>query len=237
MKNVFKNCAKKENDQYKLTFFKENQNVKCYNGNKAKRRFEDIGGTKMANTRLTRDALAKSLKELLKERPLEKISVKDITEHCNMSRNNFYYHFKDKYELISWIFYNDISKRVATYEDSSKFLEDSFSSVCECLYNEREFYLKCFKYVEQNSLFEVLTELYMDLWRKTLTERYANSGIQLEKEEIELMAKMNTRAMVVMITDWVRRGMKDDYMNYSEENASSLDRECYVVGGKYVMLS
>ena len=139
--------------------------------------------------------------------------------------------------MISWIFYNDISKRVETYADSSKFLEDSFTSVCECLYNEREFYLKCFRYVEQNSLFEVLTELYMELWTKTLRERYANSGLDLSDDEIQLMAKMNTRAMVGMITDWVKKGMKDDYMNYSEQNVVSLDRECFVVGGKYLMLS
>ena len=191
----------------------------------------------MANTKLTKEALAKALKDLLLERPLDKISVKDITEQCGMSRNNFYYHFQDKYELISWIFYNDISKRVETYADSSKFLEDSFTSVCECLYNEREFYLKCFKYVEQNSLFEVLTELYMELWTKTLHERYANSGLDLSDDEIQLIAKMNTRAMVEMITDWVKKGMKDDYMNFSEQNATSLDRECFVVGGKYLMLS
>ena len=43
--------------------------------------------------------------------------------------------------------------------------------------------------------------------------------------------------MVGMITDWVKKGMKDDYMNYSEQNATSLDRECFVVGGKYLMLS
>ena len=191
----------------------------------------------MANTKLTKEALAKALKELLHERPLDKISVKDITEHCGMSRNNFYYHFQDKYELISWNFYDDISKKVETYADSSKFLEDSFTSVCECLHNEREFYLKCFKYVEQNSLFDVLTELYMELWTKTLRERYANSGLDLSGEEIQLMAKINTRAMVGMITDWVKKGMKDDYMNYSEQNVDSLDRECFVVGGKYLMLS
>lgn len=191
----------------------------------------------MANTKLTKEALAKSLKELLIQRPLDKISVKDITEHCGMSRNNFYYHFQDKYELISWIFYNDISKKVETYEDSSKFLEDSFTSVCECLYQERDFYIRCFRYVEQNSLFDVLTELYMDLWTKTLQKRFENSGMDLSEEEIKLMAKMNTRAMVGMITDWVKKGMKDDYMNYSEETAASLNRECFVVGGKYLMLS
>ncbi len=86
-------------------------------------------------------------------------------------------------------------------------------------------------------MFDVLTELYMELWTKTLRERYANSGLDLSDDEIQLMAKMNTRAMVGMITDWVKKGMKDDYMNYSEQNAASLDRECFVVGGKYLMLS
>lgn len=55
--------------------------------------------------------------------------------------------------------------------------------------------------------------------------------------EQQSVAKMNTRAMVGMITDWVKKGMKDDYMNYSEQNVVSLDRECFVVGGKYLMLS
>lgn len=39
----------------------------------------------MANTKLTKEALAKALKDLLLERPLDKISVKDITEQCGMS--------------------------------------------------------------------------------------------------------------------------------------------------------
>lgn len=93
----------------------------------------------MANTRIAKEAWAKGLKELLVTRSLDKISVKDIATQCGMSRNSFYYHFQDKYELISWIFYNDISKRVETYEDSTKFLEESFICVCDCLYREKSF--------------------------------------------------------------------------------------------------
>ena len=93
------------------------------------------------------------------------------------------------------------------------------------------------QFVFDIKFFDVLSELYMDLWTKTLRERYANSGLDLSEDEIQLMAKMNTRAMVGMITDWVKKGMKDDYMNYSEQNVVSLDRECFVVGGKYLMLS
>lgn len=191
----------------------------------------------MANEKITKEALARGLKELLKEQPFDKISVKDIAERSGMSRNSFYYHFQDKFELISWIFYNDISERVEMYEDSSKFLEESFSCICDCLCQNRAFYKKCLEYVEQNSLFDVLRDLYMTLWVGNLRKRYDELKIDLGDEEIEIMAKMNTRAMINMIKDWVKKGMKDDYMNYSEKNAMLLNWECFIVDGKYLMLS
>ena len=61
----------------------------------------------MSNNMITKDALGKALKVLLEKKPLSKISVKDITEYCNISRNTFYYHFKDKYDLVNWIYYTE----------------------------------------------------------------------------------------------------------------------------------
>ena len=51
----------------------------------------------MANNRITKETFARAIKELLKEKQRSNISVKDITEQCELSRNAFYYHFKDKY--------------------------------------------------------------------------------------------------------------------------------------------
>ena len=91
--------------------------------------------------------------------------------------------------------------------------------------------------MEQNSLFDVLRELYMTLWVRNLHKRYQKLNIDLGDEEIEIMAKMNTRAMINMIKDWVKKGMKNDYMNYGEQNALMLNWECFIVDGKYLMLS
>ena len=109
----------------------------------------------MSNNMITKDALGKALKVLLEKKPLSKISVKDITEYCNISRNTFYYHFKDKYELINWIFYTDMLENVNSFNDPSK-LTNSFVNVCKCLYANRKFYLACFQYIGQNSLYEYL---------------------------------------------------------------------------------
>lgn len=58
----------------------------------------------MADSNITKRALASALKELMNEVPFKKISVADICEKCDMNRKSFYYHFRDKYDLVNWIF-------------------------------------------------------------------------------------------------------------------------------------
>jgi len=42
-----------------------------------------------------RNAIMESVLRLLEERPLNKITVKDIVDECGINRNTFYYHFED----------------------------------------------------------------------------------------------------------------------------------------------
>ena len=47
--------------------------------------------------------LAESFKELVYKRPIEKITIKEITDKAGVIRPTFYNHFQDKYELLEWI--------------------------------------------------------------------------------------------------------------------------------------
>ena len=58
----------------------------------------------MADSNITKQAMATAFKELLQEQSFEKISVSDICDRCHMNRKSFYYHFKDKFDLANWIF-------------------------------------------------------------------------------------------------------------------------------------
>jgi len=58
---------------------------------------------------ITKNALSTALKELMLLHPLAKISVGDICARCGMNRKSFYYHFKDKYDLVNWIFHTEFS--------------------------------------------------------------------------------------------------------------------------------
>ena len=48
----------------------------------------------------TKKAIEIALFKLLNEKPLSKITVKDIVEECGINRNSLYYHFQDIPALI-----------------------------------------------------------------------------------------------------------------------------------------
>lgn len=52
--------------------------------------------------------LAESFKELAKKHPIEKITIKEITDLAGVIRPTFYNHFQDKYELLEWIITTDL---------------------------------------------------------------------------------------------------------------------------------
>ena len=54
-------------------------------------------------SQVTKYAIEASLKKLLLQKPLDKITISDITEDCGISRMTFYYHFKDSYDLVEGI--------------------------------------------------------------------------------------------------------------------------------------
>lgn len=52
---------------------------------------------------LTKSLMADALEELMREKPINKISVKELTDLCKLNRQTFYYHFSDIYELLEWL--------------------------------------------------------------------------------------------------------------------------------------
>ena len=49
---------------------------------------------------ITKKALMESLKKLMLQKPLNKITINDLTADCGISRMAFYYHVRDIYDLV-----------------------------------------------------------------------------------------------------------------------------------------
>ena len=51
-------------------------------------------------TTLTKREILRAFSDLASEKPVDKITVKEITDLCQISRNTFYYHYQDVYEVL-----------------------------------------------------------------------------------------------------------------------------------------
>ena len=60
--------------------------------------------------------LAESLIELSTKKPIEKITIKEITDKAGVIRPTFYNHFQDKYELIEWIINHELLEPIRSEE-------------------------------------------------------------------------------------------------------------------------
>lgn len=110
----------------------------------------------MPDSNITKNALAASMKKLMAQKPFAKISVGDICDDCGMNRKSFYYHFKDKYDLVNWIFYVDFIGRIDwdSYKNEWALLDD----LCRYFYAERLFYENALQIEGQNSFKEYFFE-------------------------------------------------------------------------------
>lgn len=107
----------------------------------------------MADSNITKRALASALRELMAEQPFEKINVSHICTRCEMNRKSFYYHFKDKYDLVNWIFDTEFIALIQgahpddTYAQHWAFIQRA----CEYFYQNHDFYRKALQIQGQNS--------------------------------------------------------------------------------------
>lgn len=152
----------------------------------------------MADSTITKKALANSLKELLKEKPFEKISVGEICDRCFMNRKSFYYHFKDKYDLLNWIF--DCEFMIDASADSSGFAE-----LCQYLYTNRDFYRRAFKIEGQNSFTEHFRERLEPIIEQRVRDLYVLPSTKFARD-------FYTDSFILLLKRWIldKNGMDAD---------------------------
>lgn len=115
----------------------------------------------MADSNITKRALAAAMKELMTQKPFSKISIANICDKCDMNRKSFYYHFKDKYDLMNWIFDMDVIPLAQEIDELMSW--DAIEVLCNYFYENRVFYRNALSVQGQNSFSDHFHELLLPL--------------------------------------------------------------------------
>ncbi|NYB74672.1 TetR/AcrR family transcriptional regulator C-terminal domain-containing protein [Sedimentibacter hydroxybenzoicus DSM 7310] len=157
-------------------------------------------------TEMTKLILSKSLKKLLSKKPLNKITVKDIVSDCKLTRQTFYYHFQDIFELLDWTYKNEIGH----------ILEEASNSSWDVVIKGILSYIKdnksMFAYTIQSVGREHFEQaVYPNLYEFSQNKIYkASSELEIPSDKIRFLANLQTITLLSVIIQWANNGMKEN---------------------------
>lgn len=156
---------------------------------------------------MTKRVLADALKKMVEKKPLSRITVTDLAEECGINRHTFYYHFKDIYDLLEWIYVNEVEKAI---------MEDGIPQ------NWEEWFRRFFSYAQKNkrlimSAYESVQKDYLLRFMYRYSVRIVSHVIDDLAEDLRLSPKQSkfiidfyAYAFEGIIFSWIGEGMKQD---------------------------
>lgn len=159
----------------------------------------------MAQT--TKKALAASLKKLLAEKPLDKITVIDIVEDCEVNRQTFYYHFKDIYDLVEWIYTSEATKALAGKKTYNTW-QQGFLQIFQYVLDNKIFVVNTYHSVNREHLQKYLYNETHLLLMGVIEEKAA--GMSVRDDDKAFIADFYKYAFVGLMLEWIGTGMKEN---------------------------
>lgn len=158
----------------------------------------------MSNT--TKLALEASLKELLKKKPFDKITIADLTEDCGISRMAFYYHFQGYYDLVEWVCVED-GKKALRDKKTYDTWQEGFLQIFEAVLENKPFILNVYRSVSRERVENYLYALTYELIEGVVEEQSEN--LMVTEEQKKFIANFYKYSFVGVMLDWIKRGMKE----------------------------
>ncbi|MEN8906826.1 MAG: TetR/AcrR family transcriptional regulator C-terminal domain-containing protein [Clostridiales bacterium] len=159
----------------------------------------------MPSSYITKRLMAMSLKQLMEKKPLNKISIQSIVGSCGLTRQAFYYHFKDVYELLGWIYNNEAIeylKNNVSY-DSWK---DAYLEFLRYILKNKVFCMNTLKSLGRKQIEQFLYENTSRYFNKIIDELSADMKV---KEENKLfISRFYTPAFVALAINWMENNME-----------------------------
>ena len=156
---------------------------------------------------MTKRALEESLKNLLLKKPLDKITISDLTEDCGISRMTFYYHFKDIYDLVEWVCVEDAARAL---EDKKTYdtWQQGFLQIFQAVEKNRPFIMNVYHSVSREQVELYLYKLTYDLLIGVVEEM--SQEIPVRDEDKKFIADFYKFAFVGLMLDWIRGDMREN---------------------------
>lgn len=171
--------------------------------------------------RRTRASIMKAFTQLLEERPMNKITVKDIVDRCDINRNTFYYHFPDIPSLLQEITEEKVNTLIATH--------CSFGCPLDCIkpaiqygVAHKQAVLHVYRAIPRETFL-----LYINRLAQHMVDEYFSNisqAVSIPAEDADILNRYYKCMIVGCLLDWL-----DAAMQYDLE--ANMERICFLMEG------
>jgi AcrR family transcriptional regulator len=151
----------------------------------------------------TKYKLAASIKKLMEQKSLEKLTVKEIVSLAGVTRQTFYRNFNDKYDLVNWYF-DVLAKECFEQMGISLSMREGLIHKYDFIRKEAVFFSQAFKSSDYNSIkehdYQFILSFYTNLIEKK-TKRPLD-------EDIQFLLEMYCHGSIAMTVEWAVNGMQ-----------------------------
>ena len=159
----------------------------------------------------TKQELAASLKKILQEKPLEKITIGEITADCGYSRMTFYYHFRDIYDLVEWMCLEDL-RTTAGMRSEARTWQEWLTRIFEEMHAQRAYIGNLNRSLDRTQIENFWTEQIYTQMLEQVRSACSRCGCRdVSEEKVRFIASFYRYSFVGVLMEWFDQGMKSDY--------------------------
>lgn len=161
----------------------------------------------------TKMAIVDAFGKLLDEKPLNKITVKDIVEKCEVNRNTFYYHFQDIPTLLEQTLNEKADWLIQNHYTPGRPI-DCIRPLVQYSEQRKRAILHVYKAVPCERFLFLLERILGYIVREYFENAFA--GISINPEDQELLIRYYQCTLSGILLDWLGDDMSYDLLHASE---------------------
>lgn len=157
----------------------------------------------------TKQLLAQALLQLTLRKSFTKITIADITLMSEFNRQTFYYHFRDKYELLTWMYERDAA---SIFDCHLNF--DNWHQYMETLlrrYKTLDYFYLNTVHSDDTYFADFIFKLTENIFYRAIETLDAEH--HLRKEDKRFYAQFFSYGIQGVLIRWITSNMKDDALH------------------------
>ena len=155
----------------------------------------------------TKKIIREEFIKILNERPLNKITVKDIASACKINRNTFYYYYTDVYALLSELFQTELQTVIDEYNDTFSW-EESFIVATKVALENKIAINHVYNSMQREELEDYIYNVSGHVMNRYVEK--LSDGISASSGDKKLISSFYQCALTEMVLRWIASGMKED---------------------------